>query len=319
MPVETFITTGTSETLETSKSGDSSAHVFPMLVWDRLPTPNHVGLVLGGGGARGFAHIGVLEVLEEANIPIHMIVGCSAGAIVGALFAAGISAAHQHELVRGLHWSDLSTLSLRPPKLTSLHFPLKGFPLGLLDLDRLIKWMDEALDEELGENHDFAALKLPFAAIATDIVTSEVVVMNDGAVGPAVRASCSVPGVFTPYRRATRLLVDGGVIANLPVEVIHQMGAEYVIGVDLLPVPSLNRKEPESIVEVSLTSLYALIRANQAYGEQADCTIAPDIAQFSFVDLAAAEELIAAGRAAAEIQLPKLRRDLGLLATVQDI
>lgn len=276
--------------------------------------PSHVGLALGGGAARGFAHIGVLEVLEEAHIPVHMIVGCSSGAIIGALAAAGISATRQHELVRDLRWNTLSTLSLRLPTLSSLHLSLKGFPLGLLDLDRLIAWMDEALHEGLGENHNFDALKLPFAAIATDIVTNEVVVMNDGAVGPAVRASCSVPGIFTPYRRADRLLVDGGVIANLPVNVIRQMGAEYVIAVDLLPVPSANCKEPENIVDLSLTSLYALIRANQGYGEQANCTIAPDIDRFSLIDLAAAEELIAAGRTAAESQLPKIRRDLGLLS-----
>jgi NTE family protein len=107
-------------------------------------------------------------------------------------------------------------------------------------------------------------------------------------------------------------LVDGGVIANLPVQVVRQMGAEYVIAVDLLPAPGVHRKEPENIVDLSLTSIYALIRANQGYGEQADCTIAPDIGQFSLIDLTAAEGLIAAGRAAAEAQLPTIRRDLGL-------
>ncbi len=283
-------------------------YAFPLLVWDRPPAPLHVGLALGGGAARGFAHIGVLEVLEEEGIPVHLIAGCSSGAIIGALSAAGIPAHQQHELVRDLRWNTVSTLSLLPRRISSLHLSLKGFPLGLLNLDKLIGW----LQVSMGEIQDFAQLQLPFAAIATDIVTGELVIMNDGAVGPAVRASCSVPGVFTPYRRGERLLVDGGVIANLPVQVVRQMGAEYVIAVDLLPAPGEHRKEPENIVDLSFTSIYALIRANQGYSEQANCTIEPDIEQYSLMDLTAAEGLITAGRAAATAQLATIRRDLRL-------
>jgi NTE family protein len=284
------------------------AHPFPLAVWDRPPSPRHVGLVLGGGAARGFAHIGVLEVLEEAGIAIHRIAGCSSGAIVGALLAAGISAHQQHELVRDLRWNTISTLSLLPRRLSSLSLSVKDFPLGLLDLDKLIAWLQEAM----GPVARFDELQMPFAAVATDIVTGELVVMNEGEVGPAVRASCSVPGLFTPYRRDERLLVDGGVIANLPVEVVRQMGAEYVIAVDLLPAPGEHRKEPENIVELSFVSIYALIRANQGYSAQADCTITPAIEQYSLMDLTAAEELIAAGRAAAELYLPRIQRDLCL-------
>ena len=295
--------------MTTTEQNPSKSEPFPLVVWDRPPSPRHVGLVLGGGAARGFAHIGVLEVLEEAGIPIHIVAGCSVGAIIGALCAAGIPAAQQHELVHGLRWTTLSTLSLLPRGLSSLNLSLKGFPLGLLDLDKLIAWMQVSM----GDVQQFNQLKLPFAAVATDIVTSELVVMNSGEIGPAVRASCSVPGVFTPFRREGRLLVDGGVIANLPVQVARQMGAEYVIAVDLLPVPREQRKEPENIVELSFTSIYALIRANQGYGEQADCTIVPDIAEYSLIDLTVAEELIAAGRAAAEAQLDTIRSDLLLL------
>lgn len=285
-----------------------STDVFPHLVWDRPPAPRHVGLVLGGGAARGFAHIGVLEVLEEAGIPVHLVTGCSSGAIVGALLAAGIPAHQLHELVRDLRWNQLSSLSLIPRGFPSLNLSLKGFPLGLLDLDKLIEWLQAAL----GEIRDFNQLRLPFAAVATDILTGALVIMNDGEIAPAVRASSSVPGIFTPYRRNGRLLVDGGVLANLPVQVARQMGAEYVIAVDILPAPDGQRKEPENIVELSFTSIYELIRANQGYSEHADCTITPAIADLSLVDLAAAEELIAAGRAAAEAQLETIRRDLML-------
>jgi NTE family protein len=171
----------------------------------------------------------------------------------------------------------------------------------------------EWLQTTLGEIRRFDQLPIPFAAVATDIVSGELVIMNDGEIAPAVRASCSVPGVFTPYRRGERLLVDGGVIANLPVQVVRQMGAEYTIAVNLLPAPAGERKEPENIVDLSFMSIYDLIRANQGYGEQADCTITPDIGSFSLMDLTKAEELIAAGRAAAEAQLPMIRRDLALI------
>ncbi len=281
---------------------------FPLLVWDHPPAPRHVGLALGGGAARGFAHIGVLEILEEEGIPIDMVAGCSSGAIIGALFAAGIPAHRLHELVRDLRWHTISKLSLLPRGFSSRSRSLTGFPLGLLNLDKLIQW----LQDSIGDIHDFAQLRLPFAATATDIVTGELVVMNEGAVGPAVRASCSVPGIFTPYRRHERLLVDGGVIANMPVQVVRQMGAEYVIAVDLLPSPNIYSKVPENIVDLSFTSIYALIRANQGYSEQADCTIAPDIEQYSLMDLTAAEGLIAAGRDAAKVHLPTIRRALHL-------
>ena len=282
--------------------------IFPLLVWDRPPVPHHVGLVLGGGSARAMTHIGVLEVFEEEGIPINMIAACSGGAVVGALLAAGVSPKKMHELSRGLSWQTLTTPSLRPRHLTSLRLIRNGFPLGLLSLDPLMDW----LEENMGDVQEFAQLKVSFAAVATDISTGELVVMNDGKIGPAVRASCSVPGIFTPFRRNDRLLVDGGVIANLPVQVARQMGAEYVIAVNLLPFPGTPRKEPENIVDLSLTSIYDLIRANGVYSEHADCTISPDIDRFSFRDLTAAEELIAEGRAAAEAQLPKIRHALGL-------
>lgn len=264
------------------------------LVWDTPPRPQHVGLVLGGGAARGLAHIGVLDVLVEHQIPIHMLAGCSVGALIGALYASGVSPQRMRVLVEGLNWGTMSTLSLYTMKLGELNLlTLKGLPLGLLDLDRMIEWLHKLWDGPLYFND----LRLPFAAIATDVVSGEMVVMNDGEVAPAVRASCSVPGIFTPYRRNGRLLVDGGVIDNLPIQAVREMGAEYVIAVDLLPAPGMRRREPESIVEISLTSLYVLIRASQmaAHGV-VDCIVAPDIVDTSLVDLSAAQELIAAGR-----------------------
>jgi NTE family protein len=263
-----------------------------------------VGLALGGGAARGLAHIGVLQVLTEADIPIDMISGSSAGAIVGALFAAGISPARQQEVVKNLHWNTLSTIGIFDLK--SLPTSLLGLPLGLLDLDRLITWLEKIWAGPL----NFDQLQLPFAALATDIINDEVVIMNKGSVAEAVRASCSMPGIFTPFRREGRLLVDGGVMVNLPVQVVKQMGADYIIGVDLLPPPEPGDPEPDTLLAMSMTSLTALMRANQAYGSQPDCTISPAVGPYSLMDLTAADALIDVGRAAAEAALPTIRAAL---------
>src|SRR5690606_20427849 len=131
------------------------------------------------------------------------ITGTSSGALAGGLFAAGLSATRIRDLVTDLKWSSISSLGLPMLQLKSLtHAPL-SLPLGILELDPLIEWIDDAL----GGPTTFEQLHLPFAAMATDIVTGQMVIMNEGPLAPAVRASCSVPGIFTPYRRNGRLLV----------------------------------------------------------------------------------------------------------------
>jgi NTE family protein len=180
-------------------------------------------------------------------------------------------------------------------------------PLGILDLDRLMDFLNELL----GERMTFDKLPIPFAAIATDIAGGQMVVMNDGEIAPAIRASCAVPGIFTPIRRRGRLLIDGGAVNNLPVSIARQLGAEYVIAVDLLPRELNDPKEPTNIVELSLMSLYALVRATQSDGQAAHLTIQPEIAHIRLMDLGAAPELIAAGRIAAQAAIPQLLRVLG--------
>jgi NTE family protein len=169
-------------------------------------------------------------------------------------------------------------------------------------LDRLIAWIDEVLDGPM----TFDQLKIPFAAIATDIVTGQMVIMNEGALAPALRASCTVPGIFTPFRRNDRLLVDGGAINNLPVSAVQQMGAEYVIGVNLLALPVGCQMEPPNVLEVSLTALYALIRASQHDIVGADCLIEPEIADISVANIGAAHELVEAGYIATKVAIPQI-------------
>jgi NTE family protein len=136
------------------------------------------------------------------------------------------------------------------------------------------------------------------------------VVMNQGPVAPAIRASCSLPGVFTPYRRNGRLLVDGVVVNNMPVTIAQDMGADYTIGVDLLPLQGEQQAEPRNGVEVAITALFTLARATQIEQLLADVIVSPAIAHVNLADLNAADRLIEAGRRAMENEMPKIKRAL---------
>lgn len=268
------------------------ARLLP-IAWEGKPPRQRIGLALGGGAARGIAHIGVLEVLEEEKIPIDCIAGTSAGAIAGGLYAAGMSTAEMREAVTHLNWLEIASLSL----------PV----MGLLNFDRAASWIDDLLKERA---RTFEELSMPFAAVAADIVRGEPVAIIRGKLSAALRASSSVPGIFTPTRLGERLLVDGGTLNNLPVSVARRLGADYVIAVDLLPPGSVGGKEPANVMELTVMSLYMLMRSTHNEGAQADRVILPSIGHVSLFDLGAQEELIEAGRAAAQLVVPKIRRDL---------
>lgn len=273
------------------------------VVWDDPPLPKRIGLVLGGGAARGVAHVGVLQVLEENGIYPSIVAGTSVGALVGGLYAAGVSAQRLAGLVRELHWLDLVSVRIPTINWTDL---ARTIPMGLVDLDKMIEWVEHAVGGAL----TFEQLNLPFAAVATDLRSGEIIVMNRGPLAPAIRASCSVPGVFTPYRRNGRLLVDGVVVNNLPVTVAQNMGADYVIGVDLLPLLGDVQAEPRNVLELAMTALFMLARSTQIEHELADCVIAPEIAHIRLSDLRAAEEMLEAGRKAAQAALPQIQAAL---------
>jgi len=267
------------------------------IVWEGKPPRQRVGLALGGGAARGLAHIGVLEVLEEENIPIDCIAGTSAGSIAGGLYAAGLTTAEMREAALGLNWMEVASIGL--PK------------MGLLNFDKAIQWIDDLL---ANRPNTFDSLNIPFAAVATDIVRGELIAINTGKLATALRASSSVPGIFTPTRLGDRLLVDGGTLNNLPVSVARRLGADYVIAVDLLPPGTITGKEPGNVMELVLTALYMLMRSTHNEGAEADRVILPDIGHISLFDLGRREELITAGRTAAQLVVPKIKRDLGLIA-----
>ena len=283
-----------------------------------------VGLVLGGGGARGAAHIGVLKVLEDQRIPIDVIAGTSMGAVVGGLYASGMSAAELEVLAGSLDWaaalSDQSNrefLSFRRKQDDSefpvdLELGLRGtdlvLPQGVIqgqNLDLLLR----ELTLHVSQISDFDQLPIPFRAVASDIEQGTRYVMQRGDLANAIRASMSVPAFFTPVEIDGRLLVDGGITGNLPVDVMQQMDVDVIIAVDV-EFPLYDRDGLTSALAISEQMLTILIRKEtlrqiESLGER-DVLIRPDLGLYASSNFGEIEETIGPGEAAARDQLHKL-------------
>jgi len=255
----------------------------------RLRRRPKIGLVLGGGGAKGLAHIGVLKVLEEAGIPIDQIVGTSVGAFIGGAYASGIPIERMIEMARRIRWSDLGRF--RPSR------------LGLRDGRR----MEEFIRAHFPVTR-FEELRIPLAVVATDIATGQMRVFTTGDLAFAIRASCAIPGYFTPvFDDAGRMLVDGAVVANLPTLVAVTLGAERVIAVDVNAYPIMETP-PRNAFQIYTQALAILsFTAQSSMAEHADVLISPDVAAFSWDDLERAEDVIRAGEEAARKRLPDCR------------
>ena len=178
-----------------------------------------IGLALGCGGARGLAHIGVLRVLEREKIPIDLIVGASMGCLVGGIYASGMDAITMEEIALNINWQQ-----------TARFFTPTISKAGLVDGNKIEKLVESFIGKKR-----FPKLKIPFATVSTDIENGKQVVIKNGKVARAIRASCSVPGIFTPLRYRNRFLVDGGLVNPFPVDVARKMGADIVIGVNVIP------------------------------------------------------------------------------------
>jgi len=272
-----------------------------------------VGLVLSGGGARGSAHIGVLKVLEELDVAVDMVAGTSMGAIIGALYAAGYNAAEIEEIFADMDWE--AAMRDRPARVDrtmrvkeledQLLIPYRlGFndgkiqmPLGLIEGQHLDQVFHQIL-EPVGDIRDFDELAIPFRAIATDLVTGDAVVLANGSLADAVRASMSVPGVFSPLTIDGRMLVDGGLANNLPVDVLREMGADIVIAVDISS-PLLTRQQMTSVLSVTEQLTNFLTRRNTerqiALLSEDDVLIVPELGNFSSANFAKATEIITNG------------------------
>ena len=276
-----------------------------------------LGLALGSGSARGWAHIGVIRALADAGVKPDLIAGCSIGAFVGAAFASGDLDKLEH-WVRGLQWKKVFSL---------LDISFSG---GLVKGDRLMSFFSDHLVD-----HDFSALDLPLACVATDLANGREVWLREGSVAAAVRASIAVPGLLTPAMREGRLLVDGGLVNPVPVSLCRAMGADIVIAVDLgsdivgsalrrpqngTATPTWGRRllsglgwtgdsDVPPLTSVMATGIHIMqtrIARSRLAGEPADVMVAPRLAQLALMDYHRAEEAVAEGRAAVERARPAL-------------
>lgn len=268
-----------------------------------------VGLALSGGAARGIAHIGVLDVLHKEGIPIDMIAGTSAGAIVGAIYARHLETDNMLEFALDPSWKKASIMG--DPILGRSGF-LKG------------KKIQTLLTGFLGGEISFSDLKIPFSAVATDIDTGEEIIINSGKVVDAIRASISLPGIFTVVSRDGRFLVDGGLTTPVPIEVVRKMGADFIIAVNVSPDVSdrmnpayqarIDAKKQPNLFQIITQSFYITtwsLASKSLSG--ADVVIEPSLAGITFGDFKLAGKAVYHGREAAERALPEIKRKLAEL------
>jgi NTE family protein len=260
-----------------------------------------IGLALGGGAARGLAHIGVLAVLEKEGIPIDMIAGTSAGAAVGALYAQGKDASQIKDLA--IKMGRMQFLSL-----VDLALPRSGFIEGTR-IKNLLKSI-------IGDIK-FSDLRIPLACVATDIRSGEELVISQGSVLEAVRASISVPVIFTAVKWQDRYLVDGGLVNPVPVKTVREMGADFIIAVNVMPhigdrTQRAKKSKQPGMFQVMLQSIYiatySLVKSSL---ERADIVIEPQLTNIGYGDFRHIRECISQGELAAQESIPKIKKQLG--------
>ncbi|NWD67856.1 patatin-like phospholipase family protein [Pseudomonas gingeri] len=294
--------------------------LLPLALQAAEPPRPKIGLVLSGGAARGLAHIGVLKALEEQGIRIDAIAGTSMGAVIGGLYASGYKIDELEKLALGIDWRQ--ALSDAPPredipfrrKQDDRDFLVKqqlsfhddgslGLPLGVIQGQNLAMLLESMLAHASG-TRDFDKLPIPFRAVATDIANGEKVVFRRGHLPQVVRASMSIPAVFAPVELDGRLLVDGGMTDNIPLDVVREMGVDIAIVVDI-GTPLRSRKQLATVVDVLNQSITLMTRRNSeeqlATLHRNDILIQPALASYGSTDFGRAEEIIDAGYRATRI------------------
>ncbi|MBU4564041.1 MAG: patatin-like phospholipase family protein [Desulfarculus sp.] len=278
-----------------------------------------VGLALSGGGARGIAHIGVLAELERIGVKIDYIAGTSMGSIVGGLYAAGYTPEQMKTILEHVEWKEVFSST---PQRRLLRYDKKGdsqylFEAGI-KLDEIVLpggilsgyKLDALLNGvclPVANIRDFDKLTVPYRAVATDIVNGDTVILAGGSLAEAMRISMSIPGVFPPYQYQGRLLVDGGLTQNLPVETVRAMGAEVVIAVDV-STPLRNRGNLKNFIQVlDQTVAIQMIKATERQAALADLVIRPDLTAYKSGEFEKAEGILAAGTQAARSKTGALR------------
>src|SRR5580658_5108540 len=248
-----------------------------------------LGLALGGGFSRGFAHLGVLQVLEENHIPISCIAGTSVGSILGAAYASGAPLARIIATCRKIRFRDIGRWRVSR--------------LGLASNHRL-----GDLIEQVFESKRFEDLQIPMAVVATDLANGEPVVFTHGNLCEAIRASCAFPGLFEPVKIGTRCLADGGLVAQVPTRAARDLGAQHVVAVSV-GVEDGHRGAPSNIFQVVCRAVSAAQKHQlEIWERHADLVLRPDVQALAWDDFDRADEAIEAGAEAARRALPRIQK-----------
>lgn len=256
-----------------------------------------VALVLGGGAARGFAHVGVLRALEQEKIPVHMIIGTSVGSLIGAMYASNPNSFDLEWTSFLLEKDDLFDFSI----LSSSRGPVKG--------DKLEEFINSKISVRKIER-----FKIPFYAVAADLNTGEPVIFSSGPVSKAVRASCSIPGVFIPLSYNNRQLIDGGVLGNIAPEVARKNGANLVIVVSI--GKSVQNKDTDNIVSITLQAIAIMSNKIDSYkAKEVDVLITPDVGDVGTTDFTQKKRCMQAGINATMKAMPEIKRRLEVFNT----
>jgi NTE family protein len=261
-----------------------------------VPTkPAQIAVVLGAGASKGFAHIGVLKVLEAQNIPIHMVVGTSVGSLVGSLYASGKTA------------FELQGIAMKMERDNIIDYDWKIWNGGLIKGEKLENFINVNI-----QNTPIEKLKIRYYAVATNAATGEEVVFARGNTGMAVHASCSVPGVFKPLKIGNSTYVDGSVVSPLAVDVARRNGADIVIAVDISG--GINTNVPSGIIDTlrkSIDIMYGRIAEYQT--KNADIVIRPNMKNIGSTDMNKVNEAIFEGEKAASLKIPEILKIIARL------
>ena len=255
-----------------------------------VPEPR-VALVLGGGAARGFAHIGVIRVLEQERIPIDLVVGTSVGSLIAAIWASDRDSFE-------LEWT---AFQLERDDLFDFRLVNAVVGMGYAKGEKL-----EAFVKAKVKQADIEQLKVPFAAVATDLNWGQRVVLDKGSIARAVRASSAIPGVFEPVGHVGKLLVDGGVVDNIPIDVAREKGADVVIAVDI--GEDVGNTDIRNVLDVMLQATNIMFAENTAHRKQgADVLVSPDVRGVGMLDFSQKKRCMQAGIEAARKAVPRIR------------
>jgi len=289
------------------------------------PVRPRIGLALSGGGARGFAHIGVLMALEEAGLPVDMVAGTSMGCVIGGLYAAGHSPEELQRIANGIEWDHIFLDDPPPASLfltqkqdevqSIFRFRFSGsslsFPSGLTSAQKLSDLLaDLTMTAGYRAAGDFDNLRVPFRAVVTDMVSGQSIAIGEGDLGEALRAGLAVPLIFTPVDKDTMLLADGGLLDNIPVDVIREMGADVVVAVDVSS-PLSDKQQLEKPWALAEQIIAIMMREHMRSSlSRADVVVSPDLGGHHAIEYDRIDEVIAAGREAGRQAVADIRRRL---------